>query len=244
MLWRQGASGVVSVRALAPILVMVAAAVGALLLCWAFRPLRVGHGFALWVTVLITILVSASALGRATPLFNHSGALVSPAESAAVSPPGKDPSAPAIDVATVEVSAPSAAPPTGYDDNSWSDLEVAAARFLVSNTSDNDIIVTDRTSSWLVAALTGRRTFMSGAPYQQLYGRASAIEAIPGRVGVSQRFGAAPMQAGFDELCAAGVTWGWFSPEAGNRIGSWAPYADVMFENESVQVVQLDRSNC
>jgi hypothetical protein len=244
MLWRQGASGVVSVRALAPILVMVAAAVGALLLCWAFRRLRVGHGFALWVTVFITILVSASALGRATPLFNHSGALVSPAESSAVSPPGIDPSAPAIDVAAVEVSAPSAAPPTGYDDNSWSDLEVAAARFLVSNTSDNDIIVTDRTSSWLVPALTGRLTFMSGAPYQDLYGRASAVAAIPGRVVVSQRFASAPSQPDFDELCASGVTWGWFTPAARNLSGEWAPFGEVAFANDAVRLVKLDQSRC
>ena len=158
--------------------------------------------------------------------------------------PALDSAPPEIAVAIDAVNPPVTPSGLSFDDNSWSELEVAAARFLVSNSSDNDIIVTDRTSSWLVAALTGRRTFISGAPYQQLYGRASAIEAIPGRVGVSQRFGAAPMQADFDELCAAGVTWGWFSPEAGNRIGSWAPYADVMFENESVQVIQLDRSNC
>jgi hypothetical protein len=244
LLWRQGASGVVSVRALAPILVMVGAAVGALLLCWAFRPLLVGQGFALWVTVFITILVSASALGRATPLFNHSGALVSPAESAAVSLPGIDPSAPAIGVATVDVSAPSAAPTIGYDDNSWSDLEVAAARFLVSNTSDNDIIVTDRTSSWLIPALTGRLTFMSGALYQDLYGRASAVAAIPGRVGVSQRFASSPSQPDFDELCASGVTWGWFSPAAGNLTDEWAPFGEVAFENDAVRIVKLDQSRC
>ena len=244
LLWRQGASGVVSVRGLAPILVMVGAAVGALLLCWAFRPLRVGHGFALWVTVFITILVSSSAIGRAAPIFNQTGSQASSAESAAVSLPGIDPSAPAIGVATVEVSAPSAAPTIGYDDNSWSDLEVAAARFLVSNTSDNDIIVTDRTSSWLIPALTGRLTYMSGALYQDPYGRASAVAASPGRVAVSQRFASAPSQPDFEELCASGVTWGWFSPAAGNLSDEWAPFGEVAFANDAVRIVKLDQSRC
>ena len=244
MLWRQGAPGVTSVRALGPILMLVGAAAGALVLCWISRSIQAGRRIALLVIIFITILVTASALARVTPLFDQLGSRLSPTESVSVLGPALDSALSEIAVATDADNPPVTLSGLNYDDNSWSELEVAAARFLVSNTSDNDIIVTDRTSSWLVAALTGRRTFMSGAPYQQLYGRASAIEAIPGRVGVSQRFGAAPTQVDFDELCAAGVTWGWFSPEAGNRIESWAPYADVMFENESVQAVQLDRSKC
>lgn len=244
LFWRQGAPGGVSVRSLGPILAIGAAATGALVLGWLFRSLLVGHGFALWGTVFITILVSASALARVTPLFEQGGSQLSPAESASVSVPVLDSTPSEIGGAPSGAPEPSASAPPGYDDNSWSDLEVEAARFLVAHTSAEDVIVTDRTSSWLTPALTGRRTYMSGAPYQDLYGRASAIAAIPGRVGASQRFGAAPTQADFDELCASGVTWGWYSPAAGNPSGSWAPFGEVMFENAAVRLVRLDRSLC
>lgn len=240
LLWRQGTSGGISVRAFGPILAVGAAAVGALVLCWIFRSLLLGHRFALWMTIVITILVSSSALARATPLFHQTVSQETPAESAGAP-------VPALDVSPTEggvVTTTSVPPSTDYDDNAWSDLEVDAARYLIANTSVDDVIVTDRTSSWLTPALTGRRTFMSGALYQELYGRASAIAAIPGRIGVSQRFAAAPSQADFDVLCASGVTWGWFSPAAGNASGSWTPYGEVVFENAAVRLVALDPSRC
>jgi len=61
---------------------------------------------------------------------------------------------------------------------------------------------------------------------------------------VSQRFASAPLQPDFEELCASGVTWGWFSPAAGNPSDEWAPFGEVVYENAAVRLVELDRSRC
>jgi hypothetical protein len=126
----------------------------------------------------------------------------------------------------------------------WSNLEVEAAAFLRDQTVSADIIVTDRTFSALLPALTARRTYISGVPYQSLYGRADSVLQITGRVEVSQQFATAPTPADFAELCANGVTWGWITTVPDAAVVDWSPYATIALSNSAVTIIRFDRALC
>ena len=126
---------------------------------------------------------------------------------------------------------------------SWSREFSDAGAFLAASTGPTDVVVTNDNTSFLVPALSGRLTYMSGAPYQWQYGRAGEIDSIPMRVQTSQRFTNQPTEADFATLCASGVTWMWVSRDMTNR-GDWSPYATIVFENDSVILARLNTDQC
>jgi hypothetical protein len=234
VLWSQGGAAIVSVRALGPLLVFGAAGVVGLVLCLVAG--RSGSRWLLGVTVVVTVLVAASALARLTPVFGE-------VESRSLGTVSAAPSVVAELPAGSALPAAGPAPLLGPGEE-WSSLEVEAASFLASQTAAADIVVTNRPVSSLVPALTARRMFIAGSAYQTLYGRPGDVAAIPSRMEISQRFAEAPGVADFSSLCSAGVTWGWMSANGGTPAGSWEPYATVRFENAAVRVIQLDLSRC
>ena len=234
LLWSQGGAGIVSARALGPLLVFGAAAVVGLVLV-----LGAGRSGSRWltgVTAVITVLVSASALARLTPVFGEVETRSLETVSASLSVVADLPAGSALP-------AVGPAPVLGPGEE-WSGLEVEAASFLADHTTASDTVVTNRPVSSLVPALTARRMFIAGSAYQALYGRPGDVAAIPSRMETSQRFAEAPGVADFAALCSAGVTWGWMSAAGGTSAASWEPFATVRFENDAVTLIQLDRSRC
>ncbi len=231
LIWAQGASGTLSVRAVAPLVAFMFSAVAALAIGWSLRGRFSGPWVKSAVVIFITILVSAALLARVTPVFGQFGGM------AAV---GASPEAPISEAAAVtEV----AATPVGQD-SEWSDLEVAAAAFLRANSKEDDIVVTNLTTSALVPALTGLRTYLTGAPYQSLYGRLPDVEAIAVRVNVSERFTSQPAEADFLELCSTGVTWVWISVATTESTVEGPSFAEPRYQNDAVTLLSLDQDAC
>ena len=107
----------------------------------------------------------------------------------------------------------------------------------------SDVLVTNDTTSFVVPALTQRRTYLSGAHYQGLYGSADSVLGIPTRIETSLAFTRELDSAAFEELCRAGVTWGWVVLE-GTPLRSWEPYAVTAFENDTVAVIRINQDSC
>jgi hypothetical protein len=125
----------------------------------------------------------------------------------------------------------------------WSSAEIDAARFLAGATSEADILVTNDTTSFLVPALTARLTYLTGAPYQALYGGKGSVGEIPVRIATSLAFTREADPGAFAELCSAGVTWAWIALD-GTALRAWEPYAHIEFANDAVAIARLDRSTC
>jgi hypothetical protein len=125
----------------------------------------------------------------------------------------------------------------------WGADEDAAARFVRDTLDTSEVLVTNDNTSFLVPALTQRRTYLSGAPYQGLYGSQQSVQGIPQRIETSLAFTRDLDRGAFAELCRAGVTWGWVALD-GTPLRSWEPYAAVAFENDSVAVIRIDQDTC
>lgn len=237
-LWSTGGSGVFSLRAYGPILAILLAAVVATAITIAFAGSK--KRVLVFVTALITVLVATSALSRLTLALGGEVVEVSRTPASAAAP---------RTFAAHAGAASAGAPARGVEaqrdyGDGWSNLEVEAAAFLRDQTTSADTIVTDRTFSALVPALTARRTYISGVPYQSLYGRADSVIQIAGRVEISQRFATAPTAADFAELCANGVTWGWITAVPDAAVVDWLPYATIAFSNSAVTIIRFDRALC
>jgi hypothetical protein len=197
----------------------------------------------------ITALVVAGALARVSPVVAdrlHAGE--SPAQSEAASGDGASPPAQQSPVSDVPVGPVMTAPAellTGSppDRTTWTVDEADAAAALRELTNESDIVVTNDTTSFLVAALGQRLTYLSGAPYQGLYGSEASVAGIPERIATSLAFTRALDEAAFAALCDAGVTWGWIALD-GTPLRSWEPYASVAYQNDSVAIVRINEGAC
>jgi hypothetical protein len=207
------------------------------------RPRRVP---ALWAASALTILVIAAAGARAMPVIatvyhGSQDASVGATDGAAQ----QTLTGTLVESAPAPVIAPPAAVLAGSppDRSEWSSAEIDAARFLAGATSEADIIVTNDTTSFLVPALTARLTYLTGAPYQALYGGKGSVDEIPVRIATSLAFTREADPGAFAELCSAGVTWAWIALD-GTALRAWEPYAHIEFANEAVAIARLDRSTC
>lgn len=124
----------------------------------------------------------------------------------------------------------------------WDQDARDAGSWLRTETSLADVIATNRTRSPLVAALTGRPTYLSGGHYQGPYGPAGSIEEVQRRDARIQSFLNDPNDATWQPLCDAGVTWLWIDPSM-TSVRDWSPYADTRVAESSVILAQA-RSVC
>ena len=97
--------------------------------------------------------------------------------------------------------------------------------------------------AFLVPALTRRQTFISGAPYQGLYGSTSAAGLIPDRLIVNAGFLEGTDPAAIEEVCDAGVKWVWLATDRSPQVDP-ASLGTVALSNDSVAVIRLDSSSC
>jgi hypothetical protein len=200
-----------------------------------------------WRSVLLisslSILVFSGAVSRVSPVLAdamHSSSDVASPDSAsegAEATPG--------DIAIAPVMEPPAELLTGTppERTSWGVGEAAAAEFVRDTLSASDVLVTNDTTSFLVPALTQRRTYMSGAPYQGLYGSAESVQGIPSRIQNSLMFTRGLDASAFADLCRAGATWGWVVLDD-TPLRSWEPYAVTEFENDAIAVIRIDLDRC
>jgi hypothetical protein len=189
---------------------------------------------AVGITVFITAVVVAASLARITPAFGPFR--LSPAEA----PVGAESlSTQSSEVTTVEFDVGGLDTPAK---NEWSSAEVEAADFLRDHSSRADVVATDRPASALVPALTGLRTYISGAEYQLARGRPSDVLGIPVRVAISERLSLGPNTGDLNTLCSTGVTWLWVTGPLVPR--EWQPFASLEFANERVSLLRLAAGAC
>lgn len=228
LIWAQGETASVSVRALGPMIAVAVAALISLVLMGVFGARYAGSRGALALTIFISALVIAAGVARLSPLLKPFQIGIP------------------VDQVSAEFSSPESGlqGATSNEDAGWTDLDVAAAEFLKANSTESDVVITDRTFSAVVPALTGLRSFIAGAPYQGLYGRTVDVADIPGRMVTAESFARAPASTEFESLCADGVTWGWFTNYPAAEPVAWAPFATIAYQNATVTVVKLDRQGC
>jgi hypothetical protein len=125
----------------------------------------------------------------------------------------------------------------------WTADHAAAADYLRQEARTRDVVLTNEVDAFLVPALTRRQTFISGAPYQGLYGSTSAAELIPDRLIVNADFLEGTDPAAIEEVCDAGVKWVWLAADRSPQVVP-ASLGTVAFSNDSVTVIRLDLSSC
>ena len=134
---------------------------------------------------------------------------------------------------------PASEPPdTNRPLHSWSTDQAEAAAFLRTNANSTDVIVTNETDGFLVPALTRMRTYISGVPYQALYGSTETAEAIPERLETNTHFLESGDEAPLRKVCDAGPQWIWLAMDRPGQ-GDVASFGIVEFENESVTIVRI-----
>ena len=106
----------------------------------------------------------------------------------------------------------------------WSDAEHVAGQWLRLNTSRDSLIATNHTFSPLVAALSGRQTFVSGMHYQAPYGLPGNVDVLVQREAASWAFIESPSIETWLPLCEAGVTHMWIDPRR-TAVRDWEPWA-------------------
>lgn len=225
-----------SIRFFGPWIAYAVALVGGVLIAVLF-------GRRQWRGVLVvssvSILVFAGAASRISPVLADAmhSAPSAVASTGAEATPG--------DIELAPVMEPPAELLTGTppERTTWNADDAAAAKFVRDTLSTSDVLVTNDTSSFVVPALTQRRTYLSGAPYQGLYGSAESVLGIPARIATSLAFTRDLEATAFEELCRAGVTWGWAVLDS-TPLRSWEPYAVTAFENDTVAVIRFDQDSC
>ncbi len=130
------------------------------------------------------------------------------------------------------------APGVAVVDRGWSQDEIAAANYLQANANSSDVIVTNETQGFIVPALTGLRSYITGAAYQGTYGGKESVAEIPARIELSRRFIASPNVEDLSVLCAAGVKWIWVNkgldPEFTGTL-----FGVSVISNTSVELVEI-----
>ena len=141
-------------------------------------------------------------------------------------------------VTVVNEVVPAAAPGVAVVDRGWSQDEIAAADYLRASAIPSDVIVTNETQGFIVPALTGLRSYITGAVYQGTYGGKESVVAIPARIELSRRFIASPNSEDLSVLCSAGVKWIWVNKELDpGFLGTLAGVSVV--SNASVELVEI-----
>ena len=127
--------------------------------------------------------------------------------------------------------------------HAWSADQQAAGDFLRAQAGPDDVVVTNEVDAYLVPALSRRGTYVSGAPYQALYGSTSTAELIPGRLASNQMFLEGTDPSAASEVCAAGARWVWLAADRTPVLDATS-LGRVVFSNDSVRIIGLDSGLC
>jgi hypothetical protein len=131
-----------------------------------------------------------------------------------------------------------AAPGVAVVDRGWSQDEIAAASYLQANANSKEVIVTNETQGFIVPALSGLRSYITGAVYQGTYGGKESVAEIPARIELSRRFIASPNVEDLSVLCATGVKWIWVNKLLDPGFAG-TPFGVSVVSNASVELVEI-----
>lgn len=235
VLWPFGASDVISVRSVGPLLPWI---VGAVLAAAAW--LRSGRSIG--VAVLATTLVVTASLGRGITAFGDVGLESStgrnlPARSESVASNTVPKETPASEQRT-----PNGAqlPPTPVmvESVEWSHLRNEAALWLRDRAASGDILANDQTESAMIPAVTAMKTYLSAYPYQLMYGTRGQAALVGERQVYSQGLSNGLRAESREAFCAAGVDWLWIE----NRLKDVD--LPLAFMNEEVTIYALEETSC
>jgi len=236
LLWPSGSSDAVTLRALGPLLPWIVAFVVAGVV-W-LRGARL-----LLLPVLATVLIVSAAAGRLVTVAGDVGlgSSTGPNVSALSLVETKDPDAPGTTDAT-EAPADPEPPPTNEDMRvgsiEWSVERNQAAVWLRSNARNSDILATNQVQQAMTPAVVRLRTYLSGLPYQAMYGSRSMADEVPVRDAYSRSLTEGLTPEAVNALCSAGVDWLWVE-EALKEIT-----APVAFVNDGVTIYRLRGNQC
>jgi hypothetical protein len=121
--------------------------------------------------------------------------------------------------------------------------QIRAGAFLHEHSDSSDLVATNVSFSPLVAALSGRRTYISGIKYQAPYGRPASLSVLLQRERESLDFIKSPSASNLAPLCSAGVDWLWVDPR---RLTSvvLADFASTEFATESAVILRMLPGTC
>jgi hypothetical protein len=122
-------------------------------------------------------------------------------------------------------------------------LSLEAARWVRENTAPDSLIATNTTLGFVVPALTGRQTYLSGVAYQAPYGRPESLMEIPLRDELSHEFIGSPSRSSALALCEAGVDVVWVD-QIRDPDTDLSEFATSAFRNDAVEIVFLDGKIC
>ena len=226
LLWSTNTGAPAPLRWAGPIIGLLGALVGGLLLANA-RGLSgrfTVRAFALTLVILVVMAVPARALGVGVAGF------------------GAQPQ-----VALTTLTFSPFGPFTESIDNTLlreiSSDQIAAAKWLHANSTTNQVLATNLTYSPLVPALIDRQMLIAGLQYQAPYGRPDQLQPLLAREAASWAFIDGPTSQTLEPLCAAGVDWVWVDT-ARTSVSTWEPFATVTFATPDTTILRINPSAC
>ena len=236
LLWPSGSSEAVTLRALGPLLPWIVASVVAGV-AW----LRGGRP--LLLPVLATVLIVGAAVGRGVTVAGDVGLESSTGPNVSVSSlvETEDPEA----AGTIDAKEGSADPEPQPANNDmrvgsieWSVERNQAAVWLRDNALNRDILATNQVEQAMIPAVVRLRTYLSGLPYQAMYGSVSMVNEVPVRDAYSRSLTKGLTPESINAMCSVGVDWLWVEGASTEMM------APVVFANEGVTIYRLTNSEC
>ena len=121
--------------------------------------------------------------------------------------------------------------------------QIAAATWLRANSTTNQVVATNLTYSPLVPALIDRQMLIAGLHFQAPYGRPDQLQPLLAREAASWAFIDGPTSQTLAPLCAAGVDWVWVDT-ARTSVSTWEPFATVAFATPDTNILRINPSAC
>ena len=121
--------------------------------------------------------------------------------------------------------------------------QIRAGKFLHESSFSSDLVASNVSFSPLVAALSGRRTYISGIKYQAPYGRPASLSLLLQRERESLDFITSPSTTTVAPLCSAGVDWLWVDPRRFTSV-ALADFAETEFATESAVIFRMLPGTC
>jgi len=235
VLWPLGASDVVSVRSIGPLVPWLVGAFVAFI-----AVMRSGR--AMGVAVLATSLVITASIGRGITAFGDVGLESSTGRNAptatdfeATTPPsGADLSKEDLPTSSDEVPTT----PARVESVQWSPSRHEAALWLRNAAVPEDVLAVNEPESAMIPAVSAMRTYLSAVHYQEMYGSRTQRPLVGERQVYSPTLGSELTSEQVSVFCSAGVDWLW--------IGNSDSDVDlpVAFANDEVTIYALSGASC
>ncbi|MDB0018631.1 hypothetical protein N9E04_00195 [bacterium] len=235
VLWPLGASDVVTVRSIGSLVPWLIGACVA-----SVAVMRSGR--AMGIAVLATSLVVTASVGRGITAFGDVGLESSTGRNAPTAtefvattpPPGLDSNS-----ETLPASSDGAPPmPARVGSVQWSPSRNEAALWLRNAAASEDVLAVNQPESAMIPAVSATRTYLSAAPYQEMYGSRGQAPLVGERQAYSLDLanGLTPELAAV--FCSAGVDWLWID-NSGSDVD-----LPVAFANDEVTIYALTSASC